>query len=508
MKFSRSDFLALVLSLLGVLASSLVAERVFERMAHLEDELAYVWQAQAIAGGHLVLPSPPEPKSFLVPFVVDYKGQRFGKYPLGWPVVLAAGEFLGGRWLVNPLLAGLGIWLTYRLGRRVFSETVGLLAAGLTLTSPFFLMNSGSLLSHPLGLVLSAAFALAWLECFTSPHQLAKWRPVLVGGFCLGYLALTRPFTALAIGLPFGFHGVILFLRGDRKTRLHLAVLGAIALGLSSLLFAWQYSATGDPFLNPYTLWWEYDKIGFGLGFGRLEEGHTLKQAWVNTRHSLWVGQHDLFGWGSFSWIFLPFGLVASLRNRRAWLLGSVIPSLVVLYLAYWVGSALYGPRYYYEGLFCLSIFSAAGIALLAGWPLQPQTPFPSFQSWHRLRPLALTAVLALLVAGNLLFYTPIRVGGMFGLYGVQRSHLRPFLLPSAQENTPALVIVHSSRGWIEYGRLLELQTPYLDTPFIFVISRYPEADQNVIRHFPERKVLHYFPDEPYNLYTTPPPAH
>jgi 4-amino-4-deoxy-L-arabinose transferase-like glycosyltransferase len=100
--------------------------------------------------------------SFLVPFVVDYEGQRFGKYPLGWPAMLALGIALGARSLVNPLLAGLGVWLTYRLGKRTLGETVGLLAAGLTLTSPFFLLNSGSLLS-PFGLV-TAAFALAgWM---------------------------------------------------------------------------------------------------------------------------------------------------------------------------------------------------------------------------------------------------------------------------------------------------------------------------------------------------------
>jgi hypothetical protein len=50
-------------------------------MAHIEDEMAYVWQAQAIASGHLTIASPPIPKSFLIPFVIDYAGQRFGKYP-------------------------------------------------------------------------------------------------------------------------------------------------------------------------------------------------------------------------------------------------------------------------------------------------------------------------------------------------------------------------------------------------------------------------------------------
>ncbi|HSG20770.1 MAG TPA: hypothetical protein VLA31_08385, partial [Burkholderiaceae bacterium] len=75
---SRLDRLAFLISLLGVLLAVLVTERVFERMAHLEDEMAYVWQAQAISRGYLSLPSPPEPHSFLVPFVVDYNGQRFG----------------------------------------------------------------------------------------------------------------------------------------------------------------------------------------------------------------------------------------------------------------------------------------------------------------------------------------------------------------------------------------------------------------------------------------------
>ena len=140
LSISLSDRIAILLSLFAVLASVFVAERVYEQMPHLEDEMAYVWQAQAIARGQLTVPSPPEPKSFLIPFVVDYQGQRFGKYPLGWPVLLSFGELAGLRFLVNPLLAGFGFWLIYRLGKQVFSQTVGLLAAGLTLTSPFFLL--------------------------------------------------------------------------------------------------------------------------------------------------------------------------------------------------------------------------------------------------------------------------------------------------------------------------------------------------------------------------------
>lgn len=506
MPLSRADLIAFLLSLTAVLVTYMVTARVFEHMPHIEDEMAYAWQAEVIAKGQATLPSPSDPHSFLVPFVVDYNGQRFGKYPLGWPVMLAVGVFLGLRSLVNPLLAGFAVWLTYRLGKRVFGDTVGLLAALLTLASPFFLMNSGSLLAHPYGLMLSAAFALTWLDAWddSSSH---RWLATLTAALCLGVLVLTRPLTAIGVSLPFTIHGIYLWINGDWEKRRRLLVFVAVVLSLASLQLLWQYAVTGDPWFNLYSLWWEYDRIGFGPGYGRLEEGHTLSQARTNTRFSLWVGWHDLFGWGRYSWIFIPFGLLAILRHRQ-WaglLLASVYPSLVLVYLAYWIGSSLFGPRYYYEGLYSLTLLSGAGVAFLAGWPTHPDESWRKYAGWWRARPLLVTALLALLVSTNLLFYTPVRVGGMHGLYGVNRSRLYPFLTPQAQEITPALVIVYPDR-WTEYGALLQLQDPFLNTPFLFVISRGIGPDSALANDYSERTVIHYYTDEPYIFYTAPHP--
>lgn len=499
---SRSDWIAIALSLLAFLAAFLVASRVFENIAHIEDEIAYVWQAQAIAGGHLSVSSPPHPRSFLVPFVVDYDGQRFGKYPLGWPALLGIGVRLGIRNFVNPILAALGVWFTYRLGKNLFGEVVGLLAAGLTLTSPFFLMNSGSLLSHPLGLVLCLAFVLAWLDAFDSRNTSPRIIPTLTAASTLGLLALTRPWTAVAIGLPFAFHGIYLLIKGNWDTRRHVLAVGAIALLLGSLNFLWQYAVTGDFTLNPYTLWWDYDKIGFGPGYGLTKSGHSLHIAWINTRFSLRVGYSDLFGWAKYSWVFLPFGLIAATvkRNWQALLSGSVVLSLGLLYLAYWVGAWLYGPRYYYEGLFSLTLLTGAGIAFLAGWPVLPDSSAKTYSGWKQLRPLGVTAVLAILLAANLLFYTPMRVGGMYGLYGMERADLQPFMTREAHDLTPALVIVHPDR-WMDYGVLLTLEDPFLHTPFIFAFSRGRQADADLAADFPDRAVYHYYPDEPYTFY-------
>ncbi len=503
-RLSAVDAMALMLCLLAGLASAWVSTRVFEGVAHIEDEFAFVWQAQTIARGRLTIPSPEHAQDFLIPFVVDYKGRRFGKYPLGWPVVLSFGVRFGARHLVNPFLAVLGIWLTYRLGKRLIGSRAGLLAAFLTVTSPFFLMNAGSLLSHPLGLVLSAAFALAWLDAFgPESNREPGYLPILTAGGALGVLALTRPLTAIGVALPFGVHGLYLLLRASPDVRRRLIVFGVIAASLSSLHLVWQYALTGDPFLNPYTLWWPYDKVGFGPGIGVIEGGHNLQLARMNTRFSLSVGYRDLFGWGRYSWIFLPAGLWAVRRNRGMLLVSSVLLSLVLIYNLYWIGAWVLGPRYYYEGLYSATLLTSAGIFYLAGWPLQDGEPWPNSAGLARVRPLFVTGLAAFLVALNLVFYTPMRIGGLRGLYGIERARVDPFLTDEAQALTPALVIVHPSH-WTEYGALLELEDPFLQTPFIFTFSRGRRLDELIAESFPERRVFHYYPDEPYRFYVAP----
>lgn len=498
---TRSDRIALVLSLLTVVAAYWLSGTVYEQMPHLEDEFAYVWQAQVIANGELTIESPPYPRSFLVPFVVDYEGRRFGKYPLGWPVVLSLGERWGMRAWVNPLLAGLGVWLIYRLGKRMMGETVGLLAAGLTMTSPFFWMNSVSLLSHAWGLVLSAAFALFWVDGFHRRDPRHQWLAAVAAGLCLGVLALSRPWTMVGVALPFGIHGIVLLVTGNRDTRLRVITIGVIGLTLGLLHFVWQYALTGDPLLNPYTLWWEYDKVGFGPGHGVMPEGHNLALAKSNTKHSLRVGLSDLFGWARLSWLFLPFGLWAIRKQKEAWTISAVFPSLVLVYLVYWVGAWVLGPRYYYEGLYSLTILSGAGIAWAAGWPLRATDKWPRYDGWSKARPLAITALVAFLVSVNFIYYTPQRLGDLHGLYGISRSRMEPFLLAQEQGLTPALVFVKPEH-WTDYGTLLELTDPYFQSPYVLV---YGVNFANDIRPlFPDRKVFYYYPDEPYTFYETP----
>ncbi len=501
MRSSWWDRFALVLSLLTVLASLWVTTNIFESVPHIEDEMAYTWQAKVIARGEITLPSPSCPSCFLVPFVVDYHGLRFGKYPLGWPVVLSFGERFGARDLVNPLLAGWSIWLLYRLGKKLLDEKTALLAAFLAAGSPFLLMNSGSYLAHPWSMFLTLCLALAWTDTFSPARTVPRWMTASVSALSIGLLALTRPLTAVGVCLPFIVHALWLLLRSDQKTRLTVLLIGAGAGLISATHLLWQYAVTGNALLNPYTLWWPYDQVGFGPGVGLQEGGYQLGHAFQNLDFSLYFLYHDLFGWASFSWLFLPFGLIALRRNTRIWKIIAVIPSLIVVYMAYWVSSSLLGPRYYYEALPSLALLSASGIRWIASLHLK----------WPRLTklPLYLTTILVTaLVTCNLFFYIPMRLDGLRGLYGVSHSAMQPFLSKEYQKYTPALIIVITgSNSWIGYGNLLDLSSPFMDSPFLFAWSGNQMDNYSLKMEFFDRQTYYYYPDTPNRLYSEPRPG-
>lgn len=486
---SLFDRIAFLICLLAIVASAMIADQVFERLPHLEDEITYTWQAKAIARGQLLVPSPPCPECFLVPFVVDVNGYRFGKYPLGFPVVLALGEILDIRWLINPILAGVCVWLTYRLVKKLLDEKTALLAAFLLAASPFFLMNAASLLAHPLSLFLALTFVLAWLDSLNQPAKIPVWLTVITAGISLGLLALTRPLTAVGVALPFFLHGILILFRATPEHRRRVIMIGLIVAGVAAIHFLWQAALTGDPLRNPYTLWWSYDTIGFGPGIGVRPEGNTLQSSLNETINSLWVGIHDLHGWAGFSWIFLPFGLFSLRCKRTALLVSMVLPSLIAVYLLYWIGASVLGPRYYYESIFCAVMLSAAGIR----WLIGSLHPLP-WRSWRQFRfPLGIVLVTCLTCI-SVFYYSPMRIGQLKGLYGISRSQQIPFLAYQEQDTKPTLFIVHVESHWSEYGGLLDLSNPFLDSPFIFSWSATPIADEALSASFPDRIVYHYYP--------------
>ncbi len=136
--------------------------------------------------------------------------------------------------------------------------------------------------------------------------------------------------------------------------------------------------------------------------------------------------------------------------------------SLVLVYLAYWVSSWLLGSRYYFEALPGLALLSAAGIIWLAG--VKPGVK-DGGSILARLRPLGIAVIVSLLIFSNLYFYLPARLGGLQGLYGIERADLKIFESAEVKAYQPALVIVDSEE-WMPYGSTLVLETPGAGLPF------------------------------------------
>jgi hypothetical protein len=486
---SGMDLAALALAIACALAARWVAANVFEDLPHLEDEFANLWQAKVFAQGSISLATPPEPQSFLVPFVVDYDGVRFGKYPPGWPAALALASKLDAEGWVNPVLAGLCVWLVYRLGSRLVGPGAALLGAFLAATSPAMLMLAGSLMSHVFSLFLTLSLAQAWYALFArgAPQPRPVWLLVALAGASLGLLVLTRPLTALGVALPFAIHGLFLWARGG-PARWRPALVGLVAVAVGLLFPLWNAAQMGDPIANAYSLWWDYDRIGFGPGIGRIAGGHSPQLAFYNARFSLRAGQHDLFGWPYISGALVPFGLYGLRRRVAAWLAAASLPALILVYSFYWVGSWLLSPRYYFEALPGLAILSAGGVVWLGGWG-RPATSVGS-----RVRRAIVSFVVLLLVVGNLGLYLPMRLGGLVGLYGITRAKLQAFDRVRPEQG---LVVVHVARSWTEYGNLLPRTPPFCDCATLVVVSMGSGPDRRVAASFPDLPVFHYFTNEP-----------
>jgi 4-amino-4-deoxy-L-arabinose transferase-like glycosyltransferase len=492
MRMQRASVAAGLLALAAVVASAVISERIYERLPHIEDEFAILWQAHVMANGEISQETPPLANSFLVPFVVDHDGQRFGKYPPGWSAALSLGIRIGQPWLVQALLWGAVVWLTYRLGSRVVSPGAGFLAATLTLSSPMVLMLSGTWMSHGLSTFLALSFLLSMIDLLPAGEWIAMRSPVsrslliLVAGMSLGLLILTRPLTAVGVALP----GLVLcgvrFVRGIGRERSACLWVGLVTLLVGSMLLLWQWALSGDPFRNLYSLWWPYDRLGFGQGIGVTNSGHNLAWAFYNTRFSLRVGIHDLFGWPWLSWILLPFGLVELRKNRDGWLAFGVFPSLILVYGFYWVGSWLYGPRYYVESVPMLAVISAAGFGWLIGRP-------GSQRILQRVRVYIFSFILLLLIVFNGVFYVPTRLDGKRGLYGIRREAIQRLVQADLGR---ALVIVRADR-WFEYARYLTLTDPFCVSDLLIAWSVSSKEDQRLIEVYGDRPVYLHQPERP-----------
>jgi 4-amino-4-deoxy-L-arabinose transferase-like glycosyltransferase len=450
-------------------ASGLVANLVLEGIPHLEDEVAYLFQARVFAAGKAYVSAPFETNCFFAPFVVDHDGRRFGKYPPGWPALLALGVKLGQMWWVNAAGAALTTALVYRLGTAMHSRRVGSTAAALSVTSPFVLLLAGSLMSHTWSLVFVTLFLWCYYRAREAGRDGDGWS--LSAGIALGAAFSIRPFTALLIALPTAVDVSWRLVKKRAWRAAWFVTLGFVPLAL--LVPVSNAVWTGDPLGSPYRLFWSYDRLGFGPGTGPTPGGNTV---WLGLSGSLAALGHlanDLLGWPTLS---LAFAVLLFLFKPRQWqdqFLAFTALSLVFGYALYWTSGDVFGPRYAYESVSALLVLSAAGILRVGEWVRRRGKLWP------------FVAALAVLVVFDLLVYLPHRLHTYRGLYGITTE---PRDVMDSAGLQRALVIVREKRGWWDYAVLFSLNEPTLDGNVVYA-SDCGASNAELVEHYPGRAV-------------------
>ena len=467
-------------SAIGLVVTLSIAKVVLEGMPHVQDSVAYLFQAKIFALGRLWAPLPPHPEFFAHEFIVMRDGRWFGKYPPGWPLLLALGVLAGAPWAVNPVCAALSLLVLYRLGREIYRPRVGLLASVLGVTSPFLLFLSGSMMAHPSGLLFILLFAWMYWRA-TGPHR-SNYASALAGA-AIGMACLIRPYSALVAAFPFV---VDAFLRGRRApgdAMRRFVPMVVAAIPFVGAFLAYNAVFTGNPFYPTQQLWWPFDRVGFGPDHGPW--GYTPIDALNNVSRNFHELLEHAFGWPQFTTLSLAALPFLSGRARRwdvLWAAGFL--AVAAGYALWWADGIMYGPRFYYEGFGFLILLTARGVDVLLDIASPLASPVRTPVQWM---PMGLVyLVVAGLVAFNAAFYFPGQWALYHGYNYVNHSKLDA-VARAGIHHAVVFADVGQWYEWWEYGMVFSANDPLLTGDVIYARDLGDARDRELMADFPGR---------------------
>jgi hypothetical protein len=419
--FFRTDRFVAIAAGWAVLVTALLCIVVYERHAHVPDEVAYLLHAKYFAHGLLEMPLPPVPAAFDIDLFTYEAGRWYSPVPPGWPAVLAIGSFFGVPWLVNPLLSGVAVWLAYVLVRAVYDTRTAKLTTILLCTSPWFLFLGMSFMSHQLTLAvaLAGAVAVARLRMTGAP----AW--TLPAGVALGVLALLRPLEGFVAALLLGFWtlGGI----GPRLRRIALlAAMAVVSIVTASITLPYNRYFTGSATEFPIMAYTEarFGPGSFALGFGPDRglgwpgldpfPGHGALDVLVNTNLNLYQLNVELLGWSTGSLLLIAvLAFSRSVRRADRWMLLAILAVIAAHAFFWFSGGPDFGARYWYLILIPCLVLTARGLDVVMN---------AVANSAERARP-AMAALI--LVAGTLLVFLPWRSVDKYHHYRQMRPDIR-----------------------------------------------------------------------------------
>ncbi len=392
----------------------------YRALPHIYDASAYLFGAKIYATGHVSAPVPVAVDRFPGPFMVQQHGRWFPQYPPGTGLMLALGYVVGAPWLIEPILGTLALLAIGLMAGRLYDRRVATLTIVLGALSPFYSYLAASYLSHAVAL-----FFLSW--GFWALVRFAQRGPTWylpLSAALFGMATLTRDLIALLFAAVVITGVLILSWRELRRDWPRWVLPGAAFIAVACcfvvLHLLFDLSLTGNALVTPRTLFSAGDRWGYGPGIGFYGQ-HTLAAGFVNVDELLTSLAIDLYGWPFYLTLCLlamPF-LVWRWRAPD-WLMLAGAVVVIGSYVGYFYHGIYLGPRYLSEALPFILVLTARGIVALNEAGSAVSRAITSWLAATRghTRPAAprvskllvsvgTCALIAALVACNLLYYTP-----------------------------------------------------------------------------------------------------
>lgn len=228
----------------------------------VHDEASYLLQAKTFAAGRWSNPVPPIAE-FFEQFHVLVTPTFSSKYPPGTALLMVPGVWLGVPALMLVLLGGATGALLFMVARRVTNAWIALMAWGIWISAPATLWWATGYFSE----IVSAALWMAGLWALLEWRDSGRTHWLVAAALCTAWMAISRPLTAVAYGLPVGIAVLWIVARRARWRQLVAATLAGV--GVLALLPLSNRAIVGSWRAMPWSLYSQQylpsDRFGFGV---------------------------------------------------------------------------------------------------------------------------------------------------------------------------------------------------------------------------------------------------
>lgn len=339
--------------------SATLSGLLFHHLPHVNDTINQYVHAKFIASGHIAIDSHPLRQFFDSGWMIN-DGKWYSPYPPVHVLLLALGHLVGFPWLVNPLVGAFTVIAIYALARELYDKATARLALLFACFCPWLIFMSSEYMNHATALLFATLFILYFMRTLRTRRR----QDAALAGTVFGMMALTRPYTAFALALPYAALG-LWYLGKHHRAYCKPFIVFLFMLLLCALFQGWwNLQTTGNPWINPYQKFGDYALPGLGtnpLG----NKVHTFFSGVETMLRRIPKMNQVLFEWPVPSLVFVLTLLISGAATLRDWLLAATYGSIAVVYIFFHGRSDFFGPRYHYEAVSVLIVLTASAIVRL-----------------------------------------------------------------------------------------------------------------------------------------------